>query len=697
MKLPLRVANINHQREMTVNDDAGVEALLKDAIYRAQQNLISLQDADGYWIGELIVDSTLCSDYITFMHWSGEIDLELRQKCVDHILSRQLPDGGWNIYPEGPSEVNASVKAYLSLKLAGFSRDDPLLALARAKIHELGGIEKTNTYARLYLALLGQIPWDAVPTIPVEFLLLPRWLPVHLYAVSSWTRAMVVPLAIINNYKPTRALAEDRGIRELYIDPTKVPRQRASGLKQFFILIDRCLKLIEGNGILPLRKSALAVAERWMIERIGDGCSGLAAIFPAMLNSMIALRCLGYRPDHPIYRKAEADFRELFVDDEQGFRIQPCFSPIWDTAITLVALARSGIDESHPSSRNAVRWLLSQEVRIAGDWVVNNPAPEPTGWCFEFNNPYCPDVDDTAMVLLALHIAGYREDPALYDRVVRWLLSFQNRDGGWAAFDKDVQNPLLENVPFADHNAILDPSCCDVTARVLEILGNLGFRQTHHAIGRAVRFLKEKQEKDGAWYGRWGVNYIYGTSQVLRGLLAIDVDMNEPWVQRGRDWLERHQNADGGWGETVASYDDSELRGRGVSTPSQTAWAVLGLCAFQETRRRSIENGIRYLINTQNPDGSWSETLITGTGFPRVFYLKYDMYRNNWPLLALARYGAGISVSRPQTAIASRVADIVHHHPERDPEAAFSSLISGFVSLPVFALLKDLLTKLDHG
>jgi len=298
---------------------------------------------------------------------------------------------------------------------------------------------------------------------------------------------------------------------------------------------------------------------------------------------------------------------------------------------------------------------------------------------------------------LALHTAGYCNDSALYDRVVRWLLSFQNRDGGWAAFDKDVQNPLLENVPFADHNAILDPSCCDVTARVLEILGNLGFRPGHHEIDRAVHFLKEKQEAEGAWYGRWGVNYIYGTSQVLRGLLAIGVDMNETWVQRGRDWLERHQNPDGGWGETVASYDDPKLRGKGTSTPSQTAWAVLGLCAFQQIHRKSIENGIRYLIQTQNPDGSWSETLITGTGFPRVFYLKYDMYRNNWPLMALARYAGQASVNRPQTAIASRDANVVDQGSEPYPEPAFSSLISSFGSLPVFVSLKDFLTKLNHG
>jgi squalene-hopene/tetraprenyl-beta-curcumene cyclase len=678
-----------------VNHKAGAHALLKEAISRAQENLISLQHPEGYWIGELIVDSTLCSDYVTFMHWSGNIDLALQQKCVDHILARQLPDGGWNIYPEGPAEVNASVKAYLALKLAGFSREDRILALARAKIHELGGIEKTNTYARLYLALLGQIPWDAVPTIPVEFLLLPRWLPVNLYAVSSWTRAMVVPLAIINHYKPTRTLPDERGIRELYLDPTSVPHHKTSGLKQFFILIDRCLKFIEQNEFLPLRRAALSVAERWMLERIGDGCSGLAAIFPAMLNSMIALRCIGYSPDHPTYRKAEADFRELFVDDEQGFRIQPCFSPVWDTAITLVSLARSGISQYHPASHKAVRWLLAQEVRIAGDWAVSNPEPEPTGWCFEFNNPYCPDVDDTAMVLLALHTAGYQDDPSLYDRVVRWLLSFQNRDGGWAAFDKDVQNPLLENVPFADHNAILDPSCCDVTARVLEILGDLGFRPAHPAIRRAARFLKEKQESDGSWYGRWGVNYIYGTSQVLRGLRAIGVDMDKPWVRRGRDWLEAHQNEDGGWGETVASYEDPSLRGQGASTPSQSAWALLGLCAFPEMNRKSVEKGVEYLVSTQNPDGSWSETLITGTGFPRVFYLKYDMYRNNWPLMALARYASGVSASGPEPGLLPGILSEVDHNRELEPstEAAFSSLISGFASLPVFVLLKDFLTK----
>ena len=679
-----------------MNDDKGVQGLLNEGISKAQQYLINLQHPEGYWIGELVADSTLCSDYVTFMHWSGTVDPALQQKCIDHVLARQLPEGGWNIYPEGPSEINASVKAYLALKLAGFSPDEPVMVLARTKIRELGGIEKTHTYARLYLALLGQIPWDSVPTIPVEFLLLPKWLPVHLHAVSSWTRAMVVPLAIINHYKPTRTLPKEHGIRELYIDPTKVPRTKATGLKQFFIWIDHGLKFLEKNKWLPLRKVALNIAERWMIERIGDGCSGLAAIFPAILNSMITLRCLGYTTDHSIYRKADSDFRELFVEDEHGFRIQPCLSPVWDTAITLLTLARSGIRQDHPVAEKAVQWLLSQEVRIAGDWAVNNPDLEPTGWCFEFNNPFYPDIDDTAMVLLALETAGYKDDPALYDRVVQWLLGFQCKDGGWAAFDKDVQNPLLESVPFADHNAILDPSCCDVTARVLELLGNLGFRPTHPVARRALKFLAKHQEADGAWYGRWGVNYIYGTSQVLRGLRAIGVDMNEPWIRRGGEWLETHQNSDGGWGESAESYDDPTLCGEGRSTPSQTAWALLGLCAFPNVDTPSVESGINYLISNQNPDGSWNEDLITGTGFPCVFYLKYDMYRNNWPLMALVRYAsesaknASLPVSRP-------VKSLLTTAPKSTEVAFFSSLLSSVSSLPLFVLLKDLLTKLNHG
>ncbi|MBV9273452.1 MAG: squalene--hopene cyclase [Verrucomicrobia bacterium] len=669
-------------------------SLLGQAIFNAQQHLLNLQSPDGYWIGELMVDSTLCSDYVAFMHWAEEVDPELERKCVHHILETQLSDGGWNIYPEGPSEVNATVKAYFALKLAGFSPDDSRLVRARHRARELGGIENTNTYARLYLALLGQVPWGAVPTIPVEFLMLPRWSPVHLYAVSSWTRSMVVPLAVINHYKITRQLPEELGIKELYVEPEKTPRLQAKGLKKLFIFIDRCLKFCEDHRILPIRRFALQEAERWMIERIGDGNDGLAAIFPAMLNSMIALRCLGYSPSHPLYRKAEADFKALFVEDEKGFRIQPCFSPVWDTAITTLTLARSNMSIQDEPLKRAADWLAAQEVRISGDWAVRNPEPEPSGWCFEFNNPYNPDIDDTAMVLLSLRTAGYEpEDTALYDRGLTWLLSFQCEDGGWAAFDKDVTNRLLEHVPFADHNAILDPTCCNITARVLEVLATYGFTPSHPIVMKALRFLHKRQEFDGAWYGRWGVNYVYGTWQVLRGLRAIGMNMDEPWIRRGRDWLERHQNSDGGWGESCASYEDSSLRGRGKSTPSQTAWALMGLLSFHDCYRESIRRGVEYLLAIQNPDGSWDEDLITGTGFPKVFYLKYDMYRNNWPLMALSMY---------QQRIESPIStELLPAAAVKDEDGAIqrnlATSVSVLGSVPGFELLKEFITRLSHG
>ena len=667
---------------------------LQSAIGRAQQHLLELQAPKGYWIGELVVDSTLCSDFVAFMHWADEVDPDLEAKCISHILDSQLPDGGWNIYPEGPSELNATVKAYFALKLAGYSAEDPRLVRARQRTLALGGIEKTNTYARLYLALLGQVPWDAVPTIPVEFLIVPRWSPIHFYAVSSWTRSMVVPLAIINHYKSTKTLPPEKGIQELYVQPNERPRLQASGLKKLFLLLDWVFKQCENRGLMPFRRYALQEAERWMIERIGDGNDGLAAIFPAMLNSIIALRCLGYATDHPLYRKAEADFRALFVDDENGFRIQPCFSPVWDTAITSLVLVRSGFSIREEPLRRAADWLADQEIRIAGDWAVRNPKPEPSGWCFEFNNPYNPDTDDTTMVLLALRTAGYvPRDPLLYDRGLRWLLSFQCRDGGWAAFDKDITNPLLEAVPFADHNAILDPTCANITARVLEVLASFDFPTTHTVVSRAIRYLRRRQEPDGSWYGRWGVNYVYGTWQVLKGLNAIGVDLNQRWIQRGREWLERHQNADGGWGEGCGSYDHPSLRGRGKSTPSQTAWALMGLLSFPDCNRDSIRRGVDFLLRNQNADGSWDEHLITGTGFPRVFYLKYDMYRNNWPLLALAMYEKRLGAEMD-----SELESVESGSQEDESMApAFGGAVGSVASLPGVEFLKELFARLNHG
>lgn len=625
-------------------------SLLKEAIGRARAHLLHLQNPDGHWAGELIVDSTLCSDYILYMHWAEAVDPVLQAKCVDHIRRRQLPDGGWNIYDGGPKEINATVKAYFALKLAGDPPAAPHMCRAREAAVRLGGIPRMNTYAKLYLALLGQFPWEKLPTIPAEMLLLPDWFPFSLYRISSWSRAMIVPLAILNHLRPTRHLPPDLQIRELF-DPRSrhlTPRFRSPWIswRNFFLLADRLLKIWDRFGCKPCRDRALREAIRWMTERMGSGSHGLAAIFPAMLNSIIALKALGYDASHPVLAKALCDFEGLFVDDPADFRIQPCLSPVWDTAINLIALAESGPRENIEPRSRAVQWLIEREVRIRGDWAVSNPHPVASGWSFEFRNDYYPDTDDTMMVLMALRFAPREavEDDELepvFRRALAWLLSFQCRDGGWAAFDKDVTQRWLESVPFADHNAILDPACSDLTGRMLELLGYVGFDRGHPAVQRALEHLRRTQEPDGSWYGRWGVNYIYGTWQVLRGVRSIGEPMDQKWIVRARDWLEQCQNEDGGWGETPASYENAALKGCGESTPSQTAWAVMGLCACGQMKRDSIHRGIRWLLERQNRDGSWDEPQTTGTGFPRVFYLNYDMYRNNFPLLALATYANG--------------------------------------------------------
>jgi squalene-hopene/tetraprenyl-beta-curcumene cyclase len=620
---------------------------IASAITRAQENLLRQQKPDGHWCGELIVDSTLCSDYILFMHWCGEVDAQLQRRCVRHILKRQLPDGGWSIYHGGPSEINASAKAYFALKLAGCSVDAPFMQEARANIIRRGGIPQMNTFSKLYLALLGQFPWKYLPAIPVEMVLLPRWAPFHIYQMSSWSRAMLIPLAIINHFKPTRVLPGEKQLHELYPLGTeqsdlRLPRSEPFWTwRNFFLRLDDVFKFLSPLRIRPLRRRALEEAERWMLERIGKGSDGLAAVFPAMLNSLIALRALGYSKTNPVYAKAEQDFAGLFVDDPEDFRIQPCLSPIWDTAINIISLVESGVAPDDPNLQKAAEWLVNKEVRIRGDWSVNNSYPQASGWAFEYNNIYYPDTDDTAMVLMALRLVRSKDPQALnetFRRALDWQLSFQCRDGGWAAFDKNVTTPWLEDMPFADHNAILDPTCSDLTARTLELLGYIGFAPKTRSVRDAIQYLIETQDEDGSWYGRWGVNYIYGTWQVLRGLRAIGQDMTQDWILRGRDWLESCQNNDGGWGETCGTYENPSTKGIGESTASQTAWAIMGICACGDLDRPSIQRGLRFLLSSQKPDGSWDEEQITGTGFPRVFYLKYDMYRQNFPLLALATY-----------------------------------------------------------
>ncbi len=619
-------------------------------IERTQAYLLADQRDGEYWVGELLVDVTLIADMVAFYHWWDRVDARWEKKAVHHIFSKQLPEGGWNIYPNGPAEVNATIKAYLALKLAGIPEEDPRMLKARAVAYALGGVPRMNTFSKLYLALLGLVEWHHVPTIPCEILLIGKWFHVNFWEMSNWTRAMLVPLAIINHYRPTRQPRVGISLDELYpngkheLNETLRPRFFDFSLRNGFLWIDRLNKAAEWvarQGLHPFRTKALAKAEAWMLERC-EGTDGLAAIFPAILNSLIALKALGYRDEHPEVIRAHEELIRLMHEEADSVRMEPCLSPVWDTAIVSIAMRESGLPAEHPALQRAAEWLMEKEIRFAGDWVHKNPAPvEPSGWVFEFNNKWNPDIDDTAMVLLALRrieVSDREARDACLARAIRWLLTFQCRDGGWAAFDKDCTRSILEKVPFADHNAMLDPECPDITARILELLGEEGYPKDHPQIALAIDYLKREQQADGSWYGRWGVNYIYGTWQVLRGMKALGADMNEAWLTRGRDWLRRVQHPGGGWGERCNTYDDPVFKGMGASTPSQTAWAVMGLCTFGDPHDPWLKAGVEWLVENQNADGSWTEEEITGTGFPCVFYLQYDMYRISFPLLALGAY-----------------------------------------------------------
>jgi squalene-hopene/tetraprenyl-beta-curcumene cyclase len=630
---------------------SGAEALDVDAaIRRSQDHLLSLQKPEGYWLGELMVDSTLNSDMIAFHHWNGKVDLVWQQKAMNRILAMQLPDGGWNIYHGGPAEVNATIKAYLALKLGGLPVTDPRMLRAREMALNLGGVPRMNTFSKLYLALLGLFPWKYVPVIPSEVILIGKWFYVNFNEMSNWSRSMLVPLAIINHFRPTRPLRHNTNLHELYPEgfherDLALPRDpRWFTWRNFFLSLDKLHKLAEWfaqNNIHPFRKRALKRAEKWMLERF-EGSDGLAAIFPAMLNSLIALKALGYPDQHPEVVRAERKLKELEHETADEVWIEPCLSPVWDTAIVTMALGESGLPANHPCLNRAAQWLIDKEIRFRGDWQYKNPAPvEPSGWAFEFENKWNPDVDDTAMVLLALRKVptdNPAQRDACFQRGLQWMLTFQCKDGGWAAFDKDCTKNVLEKVPFADHNAMLDPECADITARILELLAYERFPIDHPQVRRAIQFIRDNQEVDGSWYGRWGVNYVYGTWQVLRGLHAFGIDMQQNWLLKARDWIKSVQHPDGGWGERCNTYDDPVFKGQGPSTASQTAWAVMGLCTFGDANCPSLRRGLHYLLSTQEANGNWSEAETTGTGFPKVFYLKYDMYRNAWPLLALATY-----------------------------------------------------------
>jgi len=617
---------------------------LEKAIERGANHLLSLQAEQGYWQGELEADSTLESDYIYYLHVLGKADPERIAKLANCVRQRQLPDGGWSIYPGGPSELNATCKAYFALKLAGDSPYAPNLVRAREMVHRLGGLEHSNSYVRFYLALVGAVSWDLVPSIPPELMLIPHWFIFNIYEMSSWTRGIVIPMAVLSVLRPNWRLPEHAHVDELFKDPERKTAaldwsDQLLSWKNVFLAVDRGFKLYEKFPWKPFRQRAIREAKSWLLNHI-ERTEGLAAIYPAMMNSIFALMAFGHGPDDPLTFREVKEFSRFEIEDEQTIRMQPCVSPVWDTCIAMVALEEAGLPPDHPALVKAADWILSKQVLGPGDWQVKNKDAEPGGWAFEFRNDFYPDVDDTAFVLMALQRVQYpgpdRMESAMH-RGIQWLLSMQNRDGGWGAFDRDNDRKFLCNIPFADHNAMIDPSTADVTARVVECLGRYGWSTEHPVIQRAVKFLLQDQSKDGSWFGRWGVNYIYGTSGVLRALETVSLATRE-FCKRAVDWLRTVQKVDGSFGESLLSYDVPSTKGQGTSTASQTAWGLIGLLASAGTEDPAVAKAVNYLVHRQQADGSWSEPEFTGTGFPGVFYLKYHLYRNSFPVYALARY-----------------------------------------------------------
>jgi len=642
--------------------DIGLDQV-SQGIERAKEWLLGQQHPDGYWCGELEADTMLESDYIFVHTLLGTGDRGKMERAVNEIVRHQNADGGWSIYPNGPSNISLGVKAYFALKLMGWSPEHPVLERARTWILANGGVVECNTFTKIYLCFLGQYEYDAVPAVPPEIVLFPNWFYFNIYEISAWSRAILVPLSIAYAKKPFKKIPAEQGIDELFVGGRKNAdlhlkwdRKRLVGWRNFFLLMDRITHWFERIHIRPLRKMALKKAEKWLLARF-EMSDGLGAIYPAMLNAIIALRCLGYSVDDPQFIRAMDEFERLGIDNPKGepnyptptFRMQPCASPVWDTAQAVYVLGQAGLTRRDYRLRRAADWLLSKEVRQKGDWAVSVKDVTPGGWYFEFNNEFYPDVDDSGQVLLALSCVQNPRERYQYEvsrRALDWIFAMQCKNGGWASFDRDNTKMIFQYIPFADHNAMLDPPTVDITGRILEMLAAYGFTRRDPRVERAVQFVLKEQEPDGSWFGRWGVNYLYGTFLVLRGLEAMGVWSHEPAVLQATEWIRMVQNADGGWGETCGSYDDPAQRGIGPSTPSQTAWAVLGLLAGGDTRSDSVAKGIRWLISKQTTDGAWDESaegrngeaVYTGTGFPRVFYLAYHLYKDYFPLLALTTY-----------------------------------------------------------
>jgi squalene-hopene/tetraprenyl-beta-curcumene cyclase len=612
---------------------------------KTQAYFLAEQGDEGFWWSELESNVTMTAEYLMMLHFLGIHDPERERRIANHILKHQRVDGTWALFWGGKGDISTTVEAYFALKLAGRSADEPAMRKARQFILSHGGVESSRVFTKIFLALFGELEWEAVPSIPVELMLLPPWAPFNIYGMSSWARATLVPLSVVSEVKPVRHLPEDFRITELFQDPgnRRPPlvgkRFPVLSWKRFFLGVDQVLKGMDRAGMRPFRKKGLQCAERWILdhqEESGDW----AGIQPPMIYSIIALSAMGHDSSfEPIQRGLKA-LDQFTIRRGDEIILQSCISPVWDTALTSLALLYSGLEEGHSALRQASSWLSSKQILQKGDWSVSKPGLEPGGWAFEFENRWYPDVDDTSVVLMLLKRLARDEgvDEERINRGVAWVLGMQGKDGGWGAFDVDNNMSIWNQVPFGDLEAMIDPSTPDITGRALEILGLAGYGTEYGPVRKAIGFLLKEQEKDGPWWGRWGVNYIYGTWSVLMGLRSVGEDMSEPYVQKAVEWLRSHQNHDGGWGECCESYEDACLKGIGMSTPSQTAWAVMALIAAGEGTCEQAMNGLAFLLEEQREDGTWDEREFVGTGFPRHFMLSYHNYRNCFPLMTFGMF-----------------------------------------------------------
>ncbi|HLG89994.1 MAG TPA: squalene--hopene cyclase [Alphaproteobacteria bacterium] len=615
---------------------------LEDSIKRGVRALLDKQQPDGHWVYILEADATIPAEYILYKHFLDEVDLEKETKLAHYIRETQADHGGWPLWKDGPLDISATVKAYWALKAAGDPIDAPHMVRARRAILDCGGAARTNVFTRFLLALWEQVPWRAAPMMPVEIMILPRWFPFHLEKVSYWSRTVIVPLIVLQAVKPKAKRKID--VAELFVQPPETVRDWHPNIDKtfwgrFFRGLDVVLRWAEPIMPGPTRRRSLKLAAEWVTQRL-NGEDGLGAIFPSMVNSVLMYECLGYPKDDPNLLIAKESVEKLVAADDKFLYAQPCVSPIWDTGLACHALLESGDPEAVEKAKQGLEWLRGRQILdVKGDWIARRPDLRPGGWAFQYNNDYYPDLDDTAVVAMALDRSKEPEHRTSIARATEWVEGMQSKNGGWAAFEVDNEHYYLNHIPFADHGALLDPPTVDVTARCVSMFAQLGRTKDDPVVARAIDYLRREQEKDGSWFGRWGTNYIYGTWSALCALNAIGIKASDPMIQKAIAWLLSKQRPDGGWGEGGESYYPGQPPSeKVVSTASQTAWAVLGLMAAGETDNPAVARGIEFLTSTQKSDGTWAEESYTAVGFPRVFYLRYHGYRAFFPVWAVARY-----------------------------------------------------------